>query len=321
VPQAGNLSLHLELVADGIRQRVPDKNFGGRIVVDFEKWRPTWYHYKRDEDPYHLYSMALVRKQAPGLAGNATAVEELAKEQFEAAGLLFYVETLRLIRAMRPNALAGYFGYPETNMGGCQDIRANQTQYPKECGYDNPAAGVWRASNDRLAPIWAASSALYPSTYLRERGEFDGKGHPQISNASWRARVAVIVGSVVNESARLSATYGGGIPVLPFGWGLYCTHPFDTAVASVDMTMWINAVWQPSLSTGVVLWGYPNSTVQEAAMTTITGPALLAAKKATAACAAARCSGNGWCSDVLPTKTTTCVCRPGWNGTACATAE
>jgi hypothetical protein len=324
VPQAGNLSLHLEIVADDVRRRVPDENFSGRIAIDFEAWAPTWVlpHHGRDEDPYHLYSMALVRKQQPAIAGNDTAVEEIAKEQFEAAALRFFVATLRRIRAMRPRALAGYYGFPFTTMGGCQDIKWFQPQFPKECGYANPSSATWRAANDRMAPIWAASSALYPSTYLQKRSEFEKRGHPQISNASWRAREAVIVGSVVKEAVRLSTTYGGGIPVLAFGWGLYWTPPaYDTAVVSADMEMWINAVWQPPHSTGVVLWGYPNSTVQQTAMTTITGPALLAAKKATAVCAATLCSGNGWCSDVRRTKTTTCVCRPGWNGAACATAE
>jgi hyaluronoglucosaminidase len=327
VPQAGNLSLHLSLVAAGVRARVPDANFSGRLVIDFEQWRPTWaFVAGADKARYQRFSRALVRAQAPGLAGNATAVEALAKEQFEAAALLFFVETLRLIRRMRPRALAGYWGYPAPSYGVCANFAAGQPPVNvSQCGYYNPTIGPrLRRWNDRLAPLWAASSALYPNAYLYERRQLDPAGEPQVSNATWRARVAVSIASQVAEAVRLSATFGGGIPVVPFLWDIYTTAPFESAVSAADAAMMVSASWHPPLSTTVVVWGYPATYPKHAAIQiqamNVTGPALLAAKEATAACAAARCGGNGWCSDVHPTDTTTCVCRAGWNGTACETS-
>jgi hypothetical protein len=322
VPQAANLTLHLELVARDVERRVPDANFSGRLVLDFEKWRPTWaLDAGTSEKPYQTFSLALVRAQQPAIAGNATAVAAAAKAAFEAAGLEFFVATLRRVRQLRPRALAGYFSYPDRAWGGCAHVRrgGGKLKPAAECGYADPATGpALRAANDRLAPLWAASAALYPSAYLFERSEFDPPRDPQESNATWRARLAVVTATLVGEAARLSAAYGGGIPVIPFTWDLYATHPFTTAVSRDDVAMWLDATWRPPLSTAVVLWGYwPSSAAQRGAMANVTGPALLAAKQATAACAAERCGGRGWCSSITLTPSTHCVCRAGWEGTTC----
>jgi hyaluronoglucosaminidase len=325
VPQAANLSLHLELVAEGVRRRVPDANFSGRVVIDFESWRPTWDSTRQQ---YVTYSVSLVKQQVPSTAGNATAVDALAKEQYEAAALVFLVETIRLMRRMRPRALIGYWGYPMFTFGTCADFSKGAPPVDvKQCGYYDPDYGTTlRGFNDKLAPLWAASSALYPGAYLFQLSGIDPKSGTQISNATWRERMAVSIASQVNESVRLSMSYGGNIPVMPFLWDLYTTQPKTVPVVAADAAMMLSASWLPPLSTSVVMWGFPlgyptHAAAQIVGMNNFTGPALVAAKKATAACAAARCSGNGWCSDVHPTNATTCVCRAGWNGTACDTAQ
>jgi hypothetical protein len=74
VPQAGNLSLHLDTVRQTVVQWLPDPDYDGNAVIDFESWTPLWdqnngsdwYHGVR----YQKLSIALVAAAHP--SWNAT---------------------------------------------------------------------------------------------------------------------------------------------------------------------------------------------------------------------------------------------------------
>ena len=42
VPQAGNLSRHLQLLREGVPRWLPDPDWAGNAVLDFEAWDPIW---------------------------------------------------------------------------------------------------------------------------------------------------------------------------------------------------------------------------------------------------------------------------------------
>jgi hyaluronoglucosaminidase len=297
VPQAGNLSYHLWYVRRRVAVRVPDAAFSGNVVIDFEEWRPVWEAGDAPLPVYRNLSEELVRKQHPGIAGNATAVTEMARAQFAAAALGWFVATIRLVREMRPLARVGYFGFPRLHFSG----GAHQAAY-----------------NDKLKPLWAASSALYPEVY----GAPCPKAWPAVcrdGDAPWRAELAHGFRRVVAEARRLSAAYTpAGVPILPFSWALLDGHTQAASVAEV----WglIEAVWQPPAVTQIVQWGY-DTAANNAAMCNTTGPVLRQAIDASRACSAARCSGNGWCSAIGPATVlnATCVCGPRWGGRNCST--
>ena len=109
VPQAANLTEHL----DEIRRTMPfgiALNYTGIVAIDFESWSPIW-----SEDTsiggwhsalYQNRSISLVLQKQPTLP--LAQAKVIAKRDFQAAGLDFFVQTIKLCRALRPNARWGY---------------------------------------------------------------------------------------------------------------------------------------------------------------------------------------------------------------------
>jgi hypothetical protein len=316
VPQAANVTEHMASLVNHLATWVPDVNFTGNIVIDFEAWTPIWeqntervgdWHAKR----YQTYSEKLARAQHPHL--NATAITAIAKRDFEAAAISFFVTTLEFFRAARPHARAGFYGFPGGMFGRCVTETAAVVH---ECGYDNPALGpARRALNDGLAAIWNASGALYPSIYFVAR-------ETRWSNATWLRLNAASANGTVGESIRLSEKYSKiGTPILPYAWALYHNGitPLDAAAQAVVN----DAVWRPPLCTGLVLWGGCDGTpygrreekVETETLEHVVGPSMHAAQRATARCSEQRCGGHGWCDSI--DAATGCICAAGWTGDSC----
>ena len=180
MPQA-NLSAHLDEVRRTLPLGIPD-NFTGIISIDFENWSPIWSE-DTSRDSWHSaayqnLSITLVQKAQPGLSlAQATAV---AQKQFESAALAFFVETIKLCRAVRPKARWGYYGFPQSFTFD---------------GYNDAVKGPkLRALNDKLQPLWDVSDSLQPSVYL----------------AQWHASVATLaemnaaqINTTIIESVRI----------------------------------------------------------------------------------------------------------------------
>ena len=116
VPQAANLSLHLEYIRDHIDAWLPDRAWGGNAVYDFEAWSPTWsanidtncgYHSIRHQN----LSLALVAAAHPTWSPSQIYAEAVAV--FESAAVTFMAETLKLSTSLRPNATWGFYGFPD----------------------------------------------------------------------------------------------------------------------------------------------------------------------------------------------------------------
>lgn len=111
VPQAANLSLHLQYIRDHIDEWLPDPAWGGNAVFDFEAWSPTWSANVDTNCGYHSIhhqnlSIALVAAAHPTWSGPEIYAE--AVTVFEAAAANFMAETLQLCTALRPNASWGF---------------------------------------------------------------------------------------------------------------------------------------------------------------------------------------------------------------------
>ena len=97
VPQNGNLTLHLEAIKTQLPLWIPDKDWFGNAVLDFESWTTVWelndgtgdWHSKR----YQNYSIKLAN-------GNV----DKATKDFQTAATTWFVETLLLCRKLRPLA-------------------------------------------------------------------------------------------------------------------------------------------------------------------------------------------------------------------------
>ena len=242
VPQAGNLSLHLEAIEKTLPGWIPDPEWAGNAVLDFESWTTVWeqnigegdWHSKR----YQNESLRLAN-------GNETA----AKTQFEDSATRWFVETLVLCRKLRPNAKWGFYGLPLNAMNGCQNV-TNKKGAPKSCGYlgkDSEADELRRAAELTQLPIWRASTAMFPSIYLAT----PFRNHP-VSVAE------AYIDSTVSESvkvAALAASIDGlesPIPVFPYAWDHFHAGkhllPKESLVASMQVSKQAGA-------SGVVWWG------------------------------------------------------------------
>lgn len=153
VPQNASLDRHLRAACDDIRTDIPDGEFEGLAVVDWESWRPVWERNWDSKQVYWEASRALVRAKHPDWT--AAQVEAEARAEFEDAARKFMQETLKLGQQQRPDGLWGFYGFPN-----CYNYYSPKTNYSGEC----PADEVTR--NDQLLWLWNTSSALYPDLYL-----------------------------------------------------------------------------------------------------------------------------------------------------------
>jgi hypothetical protein len=101
VPQNGNLTQHLELLAKNVVKWIPDPEYDGNAVFDFENWTPVWeenwvpgggWHGVEYQD----YSITLMQQQHP--TWPAADIEAAAKASFEAAAVEWFVESLYTAR-------------------------------------------------------------------------------------------------------------------------------------------------------------------------------------------------------------------------------
>ena len=79
-----------------------------------ENWTPLWDndggHGAWHSNAYQQLSIELVKKAHPSLTDAAAAAQ--AKGEFEAAATKFFIETVKVCKEVRPNALWGFYGFP-----------------------------------------------------------------------------------------------------------------------------------------------------------------------------------------------------------------
>lgn len=150
IPQLGDLVAHVGNVTVDIKNLIPEEDYSGLAVIDFEAWRPLFEHNFDDLEIYQNASIELVKKQNPTWANiNESLIVATAKAQWDSAAQMFMESTLMIARQLRPNALWGYYGFPR-----CFGDTVNL-----ECSNDTTAA------NDQLMWLFEASTAMFPSLY------------------------------------------------------------------------------------------------------------------------------------------------------------
>ncbi|KAK4878603.1 hypothetical protein RN001_011109 [Aquatica leii] len=147
VPQEGNLTLHLNTYAEKLDELIPNKNFSGVGVIDFESWRPIYRQNFGTLTPYKDLSMKIEKENHP--LWTNTQLKAEAARRFEKSGRAFMEQTLALTKKLRPNAVWGYYAYPYC-------FNHKQTDCPPEVVPEN----------DRIKWLFLASNNLHPSIYL-----------------------------------------------------------------------------------------------------------------------------------------------------------
>lgn len=133
LPHLADYNAHMGKCLNDILQAIPDPDWDGYAVIDYESWTPWWSDTTRR---YREATVADLRRGNPEwtddeLGSNAERIYELhARRIFEG--------TIQLGRALRPKARWGYWAFPK---GRHANVEGTQ----------------W---------LWDACDAFYPSVYM-----------------------------------------------------------------------------------------------------------------------------------------------------------
>ncbi|CAH1796278.1 unnamed protein product, partial [Owenia fusiformis] len=148
IPQHVNLTSHLNKVKSDIIRVIPDQNFQGIGVIDWESWVPTWGRNYNSKTIYHKLSEADVSRKHP--SWNHSQIQNVAKSEFEKAARDMMEQTVKISNETRPGGYWGYYLFPECyNYAGTRQCSTKTKQ-----------------QNDKLSWLFSASTALFPSVYL-----------------------------------------------------------------------------------------------------------------------------------------------------------
>ncbi|KAK6190797.1 hypothetical protein SNE40_002585 [Patella caerulea] len=268
VPQRGNLTLHLSKAKKQIEDLIPDANFKGISVLDFEAWRPIYQTNFDSLAKYQQLSIEVVKQLHPDWT-NKTQIYNEAVKEFNEGAKNFFQSTLEVAEKLRPGGHWGYYGFP-----ACRGVN------PKTniCGNE-------QVENDNLSWLWELSTAVYPRIYTAV-GE---KINPRQKG----------VEHVVNETLRMKAKYmSPGTMILPYtlvqNGGTYFFDEADLGVAiKVPGDMG---------SSGVVVWGSNGQfhergecVLLQTYLDFILGPYVLKLTNFYTSCSKTKCSGHGRC--------------------------
>ena len=194
IPQNGSLEVHLDRYRISLNALIPEEDYTGICMLDFEHWRADWNSSDWNE-----------RERAVAFAGNGNVT--LARSQYEEATKRFMLATINETRFMRPGCLIGWYGYPRNPLPfvgttsrknwcgwhsdgaseqcgswapdhpGCLigdacffenniDASTRWMRLDTGGGYHTAHAPYQRAINDELAWLFEASDVIIPSIYL-----------------------------------------------------------------------------------------------------------------------------------------------------------
>ncbi|XP_060775290.1 hyaluronidase-1 isoform X1 [Neoarius graeffei] len=276
IPQNFSLHDHLSQAFDDLQNQIPDKNFSGLAVVDWESWRPLWERNWNRKNVYQQGSRALVR--AKHASWKPEQIEAQAKKDFEGAAQAFMEQTIKLGRDKRPGGLWGFYGFP-----CCYNY-----QYKKNETYTGECVTIEVKRNDELSWLWNISTALYPDLYM----DLMLKGHDRdiLLYAQHRILEAMRVREqvspvqpVVIPYARIVYTYS-----MTFLSQEDLVHTIGESVAlgAAGIVLWGDALYSTNKSTCLAVKNYLDETL---------GRYVVNVTKAAFLCSKELCSFNGRC--------------------------
>uniref|UniRef100_H2ZNE4 Hyaluronidase n=1 Tax=Ciona savignyi TaxID=51511 RepID=H2ZNE4_CIOSA len=274
IPQNGNISAHYEKCVVDLEQRMPDPEYSGIAVIDWEAWRPLWERNGWGSGLiYQNNSIAKVKKAHPNWPMHKIVSQ--AKSEFEKAAKNYMLGTLNLVRLLRPKAKWGYYLFPD-----CYN-------YDKT-GKDLTCHSSTISDNNDIEWLFDASTALFPSTYLG------------LWFKNTEATLAY-VGNRVKEAMRVdfNRKSGTSVPVYVYNNIVYRRSNELLTMKDVIDSSGLASVLG---SSGVVFWG--DSRISESKETCeelkyyveqLLGPYMKQASDSATECSIQSCSGHGRC--------------------------
>lgn len=143
IPQRANLEAHLGKVRFDVERKIPDPDWDGFGIIDFESWGPLL---AGNQPFYREESRRFIAAERPGIGEEE--LERRARASFESAARTFLLKTLEACRAARPRAKWGFYCYPQP---------------------------YHKSIEKQLAWLWDAVDVLYPGFYFSNYGVIDGQ--------------------------------------------------------------------------------------------------------------------------------------------------
>ncbi|XP_031424153.1 hyaluronidase-2 isoform X2 [Clupea harengus] len=231
LPQKASLTQHREKLPDAVDYYIRDPAAKGLAVIDWEEWRPLWIRNWQTKNVYRNQSRAMVLQKKPTMSG--TSVNKVAQQEFEMSARLFMLETLRLVKSLRPGQLWGFYLFPDCYNHDYQNSLEN---------YTGRCPDVEVARNDQLRWLWAESTALFPSAYMGSK-----------LRSSPLARL--FVRNRVREALRLAQGGEGEGPARPVF--VYARPTYATDLELLTQSDLVSTIGESvALGTaGIILWG------------------------------------------------------------------
>lgn len=207
---------HLQEINDVMRFYIPDPNYTGYAVIDYETWTSNWWwqhnvpsnagYDAQDQDFLDDWRDYIRQNRGSLLAGRTLEEQEdVFRTTWIEATREFYVRTIRECKRLRPNAKWGFYSLPKRQYFPYASNQADMVRQRREIPGQNDASFSWLADE---------SDVIYPSVYIPYRTvETPRWGYPEDSLA---ANDAYLRGSL-EEAQRMAR----GKPVVPFLWYLY----------------------------------------------------------------------------------------------------
>lgn len=276
MPQLINLAAHLKKMKKDVIRKIPDPDYSGLAIIDWEGWRPTWDRNFDSKRIYQSRSIELVQEKHPEWSMEEVIQE--AKRDFEQSARGLMESTMKLARQLRPKGLWGFYGFPDC-------FGKSDTNY--RCSDEN------QELNNQLKWLFSSSMALYPSVYMYDQQSSNkafayGRLEEAFRLATW----------VSNEKKRR-------VPVFPYFRHLYEGKPLEfDYLTDVDLR---NSIGQAADmgAAGVVMWGNRRDENTSPAVCqelnnyikTKLGPYFESLRHQLEACSEKKCNGRGRCID------------------------
>lgn len=276
IPQLADLTAHLTKAEEDIKKFIPDPEFQGLAVIDWEPWHPLWNRMSWGHAvAYRNLSEQKVMKEHPDWTHDQIVAK--AKSEYESAARGFLSFTLALARIVRPNALWGFYLYPD-----CYNY--NKTGDKATLACSNQTLHF----NDEIQWAFDKSTGLYPSVYLGEW--FKGERN-----------TVYYVANRVLEAVRVDSNraHSTSIPIFPYHSITYRKVPEFVHLYDLRNSIGVSSVLGAS---GMVIWGsYPiANSVEECRnlsyyISNELGPYVKMTSDYAFECSINRCSGKGRC--------------------------
>uniref|UniRef100_A0A7E4V5K7 Hyaluronidase n=1 Tax=Panagrellus redivivus TaxID=6233 RepID=A0A7E4V5K7_PANRE len=313
LPQRNNLTEHLAKVRSDIEKLVPNPDFDGPLVIDYEAWRPVWGLNWGNRRIYQEESIKYVQERFPGVSRRLAKL--IATDEFNAAARKFMTRTIRAVRKLRPHAYVGFYDYTMCNY----DAGKNASVFPACSQPHNDA-------NDQLYWLYSESNALFPSIYYYDAIKMDEQ---------WRQRYTF---ARINEAVMVRDLLGWRIPIFPYSKIIYKldgTSSLDNFYTKSDQCLSLSFAAGFDIQ-GLILW----STIHKIGdlcenmthyLMNDFGPNVVRTVEKSAQCDIERCNAHGRCVRKFPKsgpeagcdyhrwplKHYSCSCDLGYGGDEC----